>query len=122
MIISEDTSKSYIIDDIIGRHNDIFRIHELAENIKKELKLRKVLFSNKLKLATLDSSQKKMSEYKIESYRIAKSNFIVFFEFYGDLNNFEAYSERVKWHHLEVTISPKNRQIQKLIEEILNES
>lgn len=70
-MILDDTGKTYIMDDVVEMHYDYYRLQEIVEKIKKELKLSKSIFETKVPLASLGITAKKESEYKLECYRVA---------------------------------------------------
>lgn len=111
-------SRHYIIDDIINNHNNPQKLIKIKTKLKKDLKLTQPDFNTKIPLATLNSSNKKKCNYYLELYRIGKTKYHIILEHFSDLNSNHYPSNP---HHLTITLIPKNPEIQKLIEEIINE-
>lgn len=110
-MIATINEMSYFIEDD-SNHK---RIIEIAKTLKKELLLKPCSF-NKFPLGIINTFSKNQGHYFIETYKVGRSNFKLFFEYYykfDSINNL---------NHLIVTVIPKNNEIQDLIEEVLNEN
>ena len=114
------SENSYVIDDITGTYNDPHKIKLIVQKLKENFSLEAPIFKTSTPLAALNSIGKKESEYKMETYRLGKSKYVLILEYFGELGNHLQLKQHKQWHHIVVTLTPSNIELQNLIEEIIS--
>ncbi|MFW5704661.1 MAG: hypothetical protein ACOCXG_02355 [Nanoarchaeota archaeon] len=125
-----DQKITYVVDDILDGFNKAEKLPQILEDLKNYLFLEGPLFFSENRLITLSGDGNKQGDYLLEVYKVKNSNQMVFLEFYGDLKATEIKTNRElkqqsspmqpnKWHHLVISIIPRNIHIKKVVEEVL---
>ena len=121
---------TYVVDDVLDGFNKSKKLPHLLEDLKKYLFLDGPLFFSENRLITLSGDGNKQGDYLLEVYKVKNSNQMVFLEFYGDLKATETKLNKnlrqqatpmqpAKWHHMVISIIPRNIHIKKVVEEVL---
>jgi hypothetical protein len=120
----------YVVDDVFGGYNRKNKLPRVLADLKKYLYLEGPLFFSENRLVTVAENGDKQGDYLLEVYKIKNSTQYVLFEFYGDLKSKKLRSQKKvrelatpmkpsKWHHMVITLIPKNRHVKKIVDEIL---
>lgn len=105
------TSKE--VSFFIGQSIDKYDIFTIEKNLKKELCLSPSNFTNELPVGIVTTFAKHVGKYSLETYRVGRSDYILFIEIFQTLSFGERENKMV------VSLVPNNIEIKELIKEII---